>query len=135
MVDKILKDYPKLSNFLCDFSSARDVLILYRIRPNQTFVSQEEADRILTDTIDQEVVVQYVKIYKKDDIIDVLQEGKALLEMAIFPSDDVSTTCNMYFDDEKNVKPWVLSMLKILEEESIKQGISIPVELQNLWKS
>ncbi|HIH23199.1 TPA: hypothetical protein HA238_05715 [Candidatus Micrarchaeota archaeon] len=65
----------------------------------------------------------------------VFQDAKRLLELPEFPYDEISSAINRRFDnDEQDVKPWFLSVLKLLEEEAEKQCMEIPEELKGLWK-
>jgi len=80
-------------------------------------------------------VKEYLKVSHPDHIIPALQDAKRLLELPEFPYEEIASCINRRFEDEKkDVKPWFLSVLKLLEEEAAKQGIEIPEELKGLWK-
>jgi|GEM_PF-1063003 len=69
------------------------------------------------------------------NLISVLQDAKRILALSNFPYDAISSAINRKFDNyENDVKPWFLSVLKLLEEEAARQGIEIPEDLQGLWK-
>ena len=66
-------------------------------------------------------------------VVDALIDAKRLLELPEFPSEEVELATRR-FDKPEDVKPWFLSVLKLLEEEADKQGMEIPEDLRGLWK-
>jgi len=84
---------------------------------------------------DDKVVLEFVNVEGNRLVRSVLEDAKRLLELPEFPYEEIASAINRRFNDEtKDVKPWFLSVLKLLEEEAEKQGIEIPEELRGLWE-
>jgi hypothetical protein len=86
---------------------------------------------ILDGQTEEEVIRESALIDSKECIIITLQEGQEVLEMQPFPWEwiqDVSQT--LVYDDVKEqwvedpilYKKWLLNILTMLEEESIRSG-------------
>lgn len=83
---------------------------------------------------DEVVVPEYVRV-EEGNLVGALKNAKRLLVLSDFPYDAISSAINRKFDSyENDVKPWLLSVIKLLEEEADKQGIEIPDDLRGLWK-
>ena len=83
---------------------------------------------------DAVVVPEYVRV-EKDNLVDALKDAKRILALPKFPYDAISSAINRKFDNyQRDVKPWLFSVLELLEEEAGRQNIEIPEDLRGLWK-
>jgi len=76
-----------------------------------------------------------IRDFLKDprDLVPALQDAKCVLMLKDLPSEEIEMKTR-YFEDKNEIQPWLLSALKLLEEEADRQGIEIPEDLRGLWR-
>lgn len=85
---------------------------------------------------DDVVVAEYVRT-AQEGLLRALTDAKRVLALPEFPAAKIaggSVINRRFADEDRDVKPWFLSMLKLLEQEADRCGYEIPDDLRGLWK-